>query len=193
MTRAWTLACVAAALAASPALAAEPSPAWGAATTRVEPVAELALVDVKAMRRARTLGTASLIAPAVNHVGFLASSPLLEADTLDATGGGALGLTSLGALGMLVVPAWLDVNAQRSRRTIASQGGSVRKVSAPVLTAVLSVVPILLRGVPEAGEDTAPGQVALAYASYAAVVALPLNQLRHNRLARRRAGWLEGT
>jgi len=191
--RACTLAGVAAAMMTAPALAAEPSPTWGVATTRVEPVADLASIDVKALRRSRTLTSVAFVAPAVNHVGFLATSPLLEADTLDASGGGALGLTSLGALGMLVVPAWLDGNAQRSRRTIASQGGSVRKVSAPVLTAVLSVVPIVLRGLPEAGEDTAPGQVALAYASYAAVVALPLNQLRHNRLARRRAGWLEGT
>jgi len=181
------------------ALGAPPSPAAARSTgsvasagsiDEVEPVFEHAQVDIAALRRQRAAVTMGVVAPAVNHVGHLATSPLLETEPLTAAGGAAVSLTAVSALGMLVLPTIVDLDAQKSRRAILAQGGTVRRVSLPVLTAALSTVPLLVRGLPEAGEDAEVSRVALTFGSYALVMALPLHQMVRNRRARERAGWV---
>jgi len=158
----------------------------------IEPIVAFAETDVRALRRSRTALTIAAMAPAANHVAHLATSPSLEETGVSGQQVGAVGLLGASSIGMLVLPALLDSQAQASRRSIVAQGGTVRRVSVPVLTGLLSAVPLVVRGIPEAGEDASAGRVVLAYGAYAAVVALPLNQLLHNRRARQRAGWVGG-
>ena len=166
------------------------SPAARADSERVEPVLEHARSDLAALRRGRATFTAAVVAPAVNHVGHLATSPSLETSPLDAAGVSAVSLTAVSAAGMLVLPTLVDLDAQASRRAIRAQGGTVPRVSFPVLTAALSTAPLLIRGIPKAGEDAEIARIALTFGSYAAVLALPLHQMVRNRRARERAGWV---
>lgn len=162
-----------------------------AAIEPVEPVLEHAEVDLRALRSGRILTSAAWMAPAANHIGHLGMAPLLEQDEAPPELYGTAAFLGVSTVGMLVLPTMVDVQAQRSRRRIEAQGAPVRQVSLPVVTALLSAVPVVLRGIPVAGEDAGPGRVTVTYVSYAAILALPVRQMFLNHRARVRAGWVE--
>ena len=166
--------------------------AWSmlAPAPAAEPIHELARQDLRAIRTARTAFVLGCAAPGVAMIGRLALVPLTESEFGPQTAA-ALGVTVLGASGMVAAPIWLDSRARRSRRLLVDQGLAVRRSAPSVLTAGLAAAaPVILFAGFTPGNDAPPEVVALSLGTYGLAMGIGALQIDHNRQARLGSGWL---